>query len=157
MATTAKTSLENISYNSSNFSMRQNYQVTELVGTAFKLRQRIRNSPSCAHVLVFTKSWMWSFRNVPKFITYPVKLPDLPNYLRKTFCRSTFEMRVFKAILADYQHSFWVDKNRYPVLGRKWVCEVEGFGYIKSHLLTKLLGFSCFFRGSDNWMPYHPS
>ena len=31
--------------------MRPNYPVTEQVGTAFKLRQRMENLPSCAHVL----------------------------------------------------------------------------------------------------------
>ena len=60
-ATATKTSLENISSRyfyyfaiipiRSTCTMWPNYPVTEQVETAFKLRQRMENLPSCAHVL----------------------------------------------------------------------------------------------------------
>ena len=51
-ATPTKTSLENIFILSRlTFTETVNYPGTKLVGVAFKLRKRMKNSPSCVHVL----------------------------------------------------------------------------------------------------------
>ena len=59
-ATETKTSLKNItsfylcyfaSFNSSNFYKSGNYSGNKLVGVAFELRKKMKNSPPCTHVL----------------------------------------------------------------------------------------------------------
>ena len=73
-ATATKTSPEKISLfhmryfaiisTRSTFTKMANYQATKLVGVAFKLRKKIKNSPSCVHVLHKTLYCMWSLHVV---------------------------------------------------------------------------------------------
>ena len=105
-----------------------NFPVTEQVGTAITLRQRIKKLPFCAYVLHKTSNLAGKFtllfgrvrrRNVPNFKTH-VQRFCFSNYI-PLFC----EVLAAVAVVAQFLKSM-------TTLGKMWakpICAAEGLNY----------------------------